>query len=73
MRPHITIGDVGHAYGVEPGNLWFSGRVAGGPKSVVGHRITVRLTEEAAARLASELLAIVSARRARRCAQEAQR
>ncbi len=63
MRRQLTLADVGHVYGVDPGQLWFSGCLAGGPITrLLGRRATVHLTNEAALRLAIELLAIVSAR-----------
>lgn len=62
----ITVADIGHAYGVDPGDLWFAGRLAIAPERLVGRRVVVRLTEDEAGRLAAELLTILSARRARR-------
>jgi hypothetical protein len=61
----ITVSDVGHPYGVDPGDLWFSGRLIEGPSDIVGRRVVLHVTEEAADRLANELLKILSARRAR--------
>jgi hypothetical protein len=66
VRGEITVGDVGHAYAADPGDLWFVGRVSGGPRRILGSRAAVHLTEEAAVRLATELLAIVSIRQAHR-------
>jgi hypothetical protein len=75
MSREITVRDVGHVYAADPGDLWFAGRVSRGPRRVVGRRAAVHLTEEAAVRLASELLAVVSARQARRfgCRSEVER
>jgi hypothetical protein len=65
VKPGITVSGVGHAYGVDPGHVWFAGHVTGGPTGILGHRAVVRLTEEAAVQLATELLVIVSTRRSR--------
>jgi hypothetical protein len=62
----ITVAGVGHAYGVDPGDLWFAGRLAVAPERLVGRRVVVCLNQDEAGRLAAELLTILSARRARR-------
>jgi hypothetical protein len=65
MKPEITVSGGGHAYGVDPGDVWFAGQVTGGPAGILGRRVAVHLTEEAAVQLATELLVIVSSRRSR--------
>jgi hypothetical protein len=54
---------IGHAYAVDPGDLWFAGRVTTGPRSVRGRQVRVHLSPEEASRLADELQAILALRR----------
>jgi hypothetical protein len=65
VKREIVVSDVGHAYAADPGDLWFSGQVTSGPRAILGNRASVHLTEQSAVRLATELLTIVFARRAR--------
>jgi hypothetical protein len=65
-QPEITVAGIGHVYGVDPGDLWFAGRLTAASERLTGRRVVVRLTEDEAGRLAAELLTILSSRRARR-------